>query len=191
MLPIVYGHQHAQTPPAQFPIAYDRMPALARHLLAVRPDTALAVIDDGVLELRFGRCRLVTQLANVAAVETERPDIEASVIGIRLSPRGKGLIIGTERGSSGSGGTVCMRFRRLVSVVAPTVVVRCAWIAVITSSPTELAAALSGVIDTDGHPGRSPLADRPGPGRATIAPDVPGRSSSKKCVRPAQRPGHR
>lgn len=156
MWPAVCGPQHARVPPSRFPIAHDSMPPAVRHLLALRPDTAVVLVGDGMLDIRFGRFRLCTGLANLADVATGEARLSRSMIGFRLCPLGHGLILGTCRTACSSPealGSVRVRFRHAVSTVGPAVVLRTRWVAIATAGPTDLVAALAGstltqVVDT-------------------------------------------
>lgn len=145
MQPIVPGLRPAPT--RRFAISYDTVPALARRVLAVRPDAAVVLVGDGVLDVRFGRCRLRTPLTNLAEVVTGRLRPTRSVIGMRLSPDGRGLVVGTGRGARRPGapdGLVRVAFRRPVSAIGPAaVVLRIRWVAIAATHLDDLAAALA------------------------------------------------
>ncbi len=145
MLPIVFGPQSARVPPQRFPIDYDLAPVVVQRLLAVRSSTAAVLVGDEMIDIRFGRLRLCSPLTNVADVATGLPHGGWSIIGVKFSADGQGLIVGSRgrREPGDPSGPVRVQFRRPVSAVGPAVVLRARWIAITTASPDALAAALN------------------------------------------------
>jgi hypothetical protein len=79
------------------------------RLYGVTPATAVVAVDDVAIDVRFGRFRVTTPLANVAGIEITGPYRWYRAIGIRLSLADRGATFG----SSADRG-VCLRFREPV-----------------------------------------------------------------------------
>lgn len=79
----------------RFPFRFDPWARVPLALLGIREDTSGVVVDDGVLDARFGRWRVRTPLANVAGTCRTGPYRLHRVVGPRLSLADRGLTFGT------------------------------------------------------------------------------------------------
>ncbi|MEX2274005.1 MAG: hypothetical protein WEA10_00350 [Actinomycetota bacterium] len=121
-----------------FPFAFD--PRYVRYLapLGIRPERAWVDVDERRLDVRFGRWRLSTPVANIADTCITGPYASAlRAIGPRISLADRGLTYGTntERG-------LCILFREPVPSGATLGVVKHPGLTVTVADVDNLAAAI-------------------------------------------------
>jgi len=86
------------------------------RLFGVTPATALVSVGDQDLDVRFGRWRVRTPVANVLGVELTGPYSVPKTIGpAHLSLSDRGLTFATNRRQG-----LCIRFRSPVNGIEPT-----------------------------------------------------------------------
>ena len=117
----------------RFPFAF--APAVAFGLAAagIRPDSTAVLVGPDELDVRFGRWRLVTPLANVAAAEVAGPYSAVKVYGPRLSIADRGLTFGTTTAAG-----VCIEFHEPVPGIEPTGLLRHPSLTVTVADPAAL-----------------------------------------------------
>ncbi|AOS64698.1 hypothetical protein [Actinoalloteichus hymeniacidonis] len=115
---------------------FDFDPRLRRPLaaLGISPSTAVLLLDETGLKVRFGLWRLQTPLANLRSATVGGPFQLFKVAGVRLSAADRGLTFGT-----GPGPGVCIRFHRPVSAIEPFGIVRHPGLTVTVVDPAALA----------------------------------------------------
>ncbi|WP_181783883.1 hypothetical protein [Pseudonocardia pini] len=101
-----YGRLHLPIlDPPQPVFRFDTLARPVLALLGVRPATCGIRVDDGLLDVRFGRWRVRTPIANVVSAAESGPFAAWRALGPRLSLADRGLTFG----SSVRGG-VCLTF---------------------------------------------------------------------------------
>ncbi len=101
--------------PSSYRFAFSPLGRALLRPLGVGPDSCEVRVEQDTLDVRFGRWRLKTPLANVRAVEVTGPYQAWKALGPRLSLADRGLTFGTNTTAG-----VCIRFDQPVPGLEPT-----------------------------------------------------------------------
>jgi hypothetical protein len=123
--------------PGTYPFAFSSLGRTLLRLLRVGPDSCEVRVELDTLDVRFGRWRLVTPLANVRTVDVTGPYQTWKVLGPRLSLADHGLTFGTN-----STAGVCILFHQPVPGLEPTGRLRHPGLTVTVADPSLLAQRL-------------------------------------------------